>query len=135
MNKEKNKSLHLSYSNPLFLRKLSISLISACHGSMYTAIDPFLLDDWFTYLDDSFNTLRNIGRPWLFPFVLLIIESFALIFDTEIAIPPPCFEIKADYFNVSYIPSIESCSVDIKKHEDNYGNFNPELKSVGDAWM
>lgn len=44
---------------------------------------------------------------------------FDLILDTEIAIPPPCLEIKADYFNVSYIPSIESDSIDIKKHDDN----------------
>lgn len=48
-------------------------------------------------------------------------------------IPPADFEIKAQRFQVSHIPSKESSHIVNKKQEDNCGRRVPALKRVGVA--
>ena len=48
-------------------------------------------------------------------------------------IPPAVLDIRAQSFMVLKIPSIESSSIPIKKHDDNCCIFNPLLNKVGVA--
>lgn len=62
-------------------------------------------------------------------------DYLALMFDTDMPIPPADFDILAACVRVSYIPEIESSLTINKKQDDICGEGVPALKRVGVAWV
>merc|ERR1740129_841548 len=57
------------------------------------------------------------------------------MFEIATPMPPADFEINAQLFKVSEIPSILSAFIVSKKHDDICGLGKPALKRVGVAWV
>merc|ERR1740129_2564086 len=57
------------------------------------------------------------------------------MFEIATPMPPADFEINAQLFKVSEIPSMLSDFIVSKKHDDICGLGNPALKRVGVAWV
>ena len=100
--------------------------MSGWWGSKKMAKEPLRLPPpWSTYLAVSLNT-RNIGvSPFETPLVPNILEPVPRILDTDKPIPPAPFEMSAQRFNVSKIPSIESSTIVIKKQDASCCFANP----------
>lgn len=85
------------------------------------------LAPWSTYRAASLKTL-NIGtRPFDCPFVPLMYDPLARMFEMATPIPPADFEISAVRFRVSKIPSMESDFMERRKHDDIWFSFVPAL--------
>ena len=77
---------------------------------------------------------RSIGTiPSDLPFVPLMIDPAARMFEQWTPIPPDHLEIWAHSLSVSKIPSTESSFIATRKHELIWGLFVPALNRVGVA--
>ena len=94
---------------------------------------PFFVSSRSTYLAVVLNT-RSIGtRPLLVPLVPFMRVPFARTLLMSIPIPPADLLMRAISFSVSYMASMLSSFMDMRKHDANWCCFIPELKRVGEA--